>query len=141
MRGPFGRGDAAAPVDRFENYSMDIPVKRITGAVIEKSSRLTPAQLATVADAPAGVDVARQDFKVGNKAYTRVAFAGSDPAIAAALKKLADILGPNVQIDWCIEKEPGPPFGMEPASFSALNSELPQATVRLRPPVRTAGAR
>jgi len=39
--------------------------------------------------------------------------------------------GPKIEIDFCFVKEPGPPLGAEPVSFSALNKDLPEATLRL----------
>ena len=109
---------------------MELPVRQSTGVVIRKSAAgLTPAQLATLADAPEGVKVTRTDFKVGDKTYTRVGFDGPEAATAKATKKYAGRFGPDVQIDFCIDKQPGPPLGMTPVSFSALNSELPEATL------------
>ena len=38
---------------------------------------------------------------------------------------------PGLLIDFCFTKQPGPPLGMEPESYSALNHELPQASVTI----------
>jgi hypothetical protein len=52
--------------------------------------------------------------------------------------------GLKIEIDFCFVKEPGPPLGSEPASYSALNKELPEATLKLmklKQAFRMAGAR
>jgi hypothetical protein len=38
-----------------------------------------------------------------------------------------------VEIDICLVKEPGPPLGSEPVSYAAINQELPNATIALKP--------
>lgn len=131
---------ADSAIQASQNYSVELPSARNTGMVIQKGpAKLTETQLAALEAAPPGVQVQRSDFKIGNKAYTRVGFTGPTALTAEAAKKLADRFGNDAQIDHCGEKAPGPPLGMTPVSFSALNSELPQATVDLRQSVRSDG--
>lgn len=132
---------AYSAIQASQNYSVELPLARNTGMVIQKGpAKPTSALLAALADVPPGVQVQKSDFKIGNKTYTRVGFTGPAALTAEAAKKFADRLGNDAQIDQCGEKAPGPPLGMVPVSFSALNSELPHATVDLRKSVRSRGA-
>ena len=131
---------AQAAVLDDQNYSVALSVPKISGMVIQKGpAKLTSARLAALTDAPPGVQVEKTDFKIGNKTFTRVGFAGPEAITAALAKKFADLFGKDVQIDFCIEKAPGPPLGMTPASFSALNNELPLATLDLRRRIQAGG--
>lgn len=125
-----------------ENYSVGLAPAKSTGVVIQKgSAKLTSAQLALLGDAPPGVQVEKSDFRIGDRTYMRVSFTGPAALTAEAARKFSDSLGKEAQIDQCGEKAPGPPLGMTPVSLSALNNELPQATVDLHRAVQPGGAR
>jgi len=131
---------AQAAILEDENYSVALSLPKISGMVIQKGpAKLTSAQLAALTDAPPGVQVEKTDIKIGNRTFTRVGFSGPETTIAALAKKFADLFGKDVQIDFCIEKAPGPPLGMTPVSFSALNNELPLATLDLRRRIQAGG--
>lgn len=115
-----------------DNYSVQLMPAHTTGVVLNKTSAaLVPKQLAALADAPSGVMVSKADFKVGGKSYTRIGITGPPAVVAQLAKALTDAFGKDAQIDQCDEKAPGPPLGMTPVSFSALNRELPYATLDL----------
>ncbi|MDO8399278.1 MAG: hypothetical protein Q7T45_15805 [Bradyrhizobium sp.] len=124
------------------NYSVELARAGTTGVVIQKNAAKPASALdAALKDMPPGVQVERSDFKIGNKTYTRVGFSGPTAITTAAARKFADSFGKDAQVDQCGEKAPGPPLGMTPVSFSALNSELPQATVDLHRSIHSGGAR
>ena len=134
----FVKADSA--IQASQNYSVELPPAGTNGMVIQKApAKPTSALLAALEGVPPGVQVQTSDFKIGNKTYTRVGFTGPAALTAEAAKKFADRFGNDAQIDQCGEKKPGPPLGMTPVSFSALNSELPQATVGLRRSVQSGG--
>ncbi len=41
--------------------------------------------------------------------------------------------GESYEEDYCRDKEPGPPLGFQPSTFSALNRDLPEARIELGP--------
>jgi len=133
---------AYSAIEASQNFGVELPPAKNTGMVIQSGPAKPNLALlaAALADLPPGVQVQKSDFKIGDKTYTRVAFTGPDKSTAEAARKFADRLGKDAQIDQCGEKAPGPPLGMMPVSFSALNSELPQTTVDLRKSVRAEGA-
>lgn len=125
-----------------DNYSVALSEPHTTGVVLKKTATaLTPKQQAALADAPTGVMVSKADFKVGGKSYTRIGITGPPEVVALVAKALTDSFGKDAQIDLCDEKAPGPPLGMTPVSFSALNRELPHATLDLRTSVQPGDAR
>lgn len=125
-----------------DNYSVELVPARTTGVVLKKTqTALTPKQVAALADAPSGVMVSKADFKIGEKAYTRIGISGPPAVVALIAKALTDAFGKDAQIDQCDEKAPGPPLGMTPVSFSAVNRELPGATLDLRRTAELGGAR
>lgn len=125
-----------------DNYSVALSEPHTTGVVLKKTANaLTPKQQAALADAPTGVMVSKTDFKVGGKSYTRIGITGPPEVVALIAKALTDSFGKDAQIDLCDEKAPGPPLGMTPVSFSALNRELPHATLDLRTSAEPGGAR
>lgn len=125
-----------------DNYSVELVPARTTGVVLKKTqTALTPKQVAALADAPTGVMVSKADFKIGEKAYTRIGISGPPAVVALIAKALTDAFGKDAQIDQCDEKAPGPPLGMTPVSFSAVHRELPGATLDLRRTAELGGAR
>ncbi len=125
-----------------DNYGVALTDPHTTGVVLKKTATaLTPKQQAALADAPTGVMVSKADFKVGGKSYTRIGITGPPEVVALMAKALRDSFGKDAQIDLCDEKAPGPPLGMTPVSFSALNRELPHATIDLHVSAQPGGAR
>ena len=111
----------------------------ITGVVIQKSSaKLTSAQLAALDGCAArrpGRDSRLQDRR--QDLHARRLRGPRTPSLPRRRRNSPIRFGQDVQIDWCDEKAPGPPLGMTPVSFSALNSELPQATLGICVKLRT----
>ena len=127
--------DAFVPA---ENYRVDVAMAKTTGAVIRKAeAQFTPAQLALLKEAPKGVEIVTSPFKAGDRTHTRVGLSGPDALTAKVMERLRELFGPDVRIDVCIDKQPGPPLGMTPVSLSALNSELPEATLGIASSLRT----
>ncbi len=115
-----------------ENYRVDLAKAKTTGVIIRKTeAQFTPAQLALLQEAPKGVEMVKSPFKAGDRPLTRVGLSGPDALTAKVIERLRELFGPDVRIDVCIDKQPGPPLGMTPVSLSALNSELPEATLGL----------
>jgi hypothetical protein len=120
------------------NLRADLSLRNNTGGVLHKTASgggsTTPNE--SLLDAPGGALIKKSDFKIGKETFTRVSVAAAGTIAADLLAKFSKDFGPKFEIDHCGEKKPGPPLGMEPVSYSALNSELPQATITLQGPVR-----
>jgi len=114
---------------RYYRTWTDLSMRRDSGVVIEDDGGPKTA-LPQVSD---GAILTGSDFEVGDKAFTRVAIKAPASAVPAIIDTLRKVFGPRLQIDFCDEKKPGPPLGMEPASYSSLNRELPEATIWLGP--------
>ena len=71
------------------------------------------------------------------RAFVSLYLSGPDALTAKVMERLRELFGPDVRIDVCIDKQPGPPLGITPVSLSALNSELPEATLGIASSLRT----
>jgi hypothetical protein len=83
-------------------------------------------------DPPPGAHVTPTEFRIGKIPVTRLAYAGPSNLVRALGEAYGQAFGKNYQTDFCAEKKPGPPLGMEPASYSALGNDLPRASISLR---------
>jgi hypothetical protein len=79
---------------------------------------------------PAGGRLTVTEFNIGKRKFTR---GGIDQPYGRSENNAAAsrALGTAAETDYCRTKKPGPPLGLEPASFGALNQELPQAALKL----------
>jgi hypothetical protein len=106
-------------------YRMDASLLRHDGGVVETTGRNTPTSQLT---SPTGTKLTSNDFKIGDRTFTRLGFDvpfGQNVNFTNYYKPIF----PGFGIDYCRFKAPGPPGGMEPSSLSALNHELPEATL------------
>lgn len=120
------------------NIRADLSLRNNTGGVLHKTApggAATPNE--SLLDVAGAALVKKSDFKIGIETFTRVSVAAAGTIAADLLAKFSKDFGPKFQVDHCGEKKPGPPLGMEPVSYSALNSELPRATITLRGMVRS----
>jgi hypothetical protein len=109
------------------HYRLDLNLLKHSGAVAETTGKSKPdLKNAT----PTGGNVADTEFKIGNRKFTRL---GIDQPHGRAdnLAAFSRALGATAEADYCRTKKPGPPLGIEPSSFGALNQELPEATINL----------
>lgn len=131
------------PDNNLANYAADLNLKQNTGGVLQGESPAGVHSGTPHAGLPTTPLVTKSTFKIGDQTFTRFSVASADPALAAGLlASLGKTLGAKFETDQCGEKQPGPPLGMEPMSYSALGRELPQAMVSLRAAALTeSGAR
>jgi hypothetical protein len=111
------------------NFRIEFDPPKSDGRVVEITDHGSIPDLSK--GLPAGVIVTGVPIVIGNQVYLRLS-----SQIPADLKfpldeKLSRLLGRKVVIDYCFDVQPGPPDGMQPRSFSALNHQLPDATVVL----------
>ncbi len=117
------------PVSDQRIYQTDFAMRRNNGVVIEEDGKTETALPQVTSE----VTLTATGFKIGDKTFKRIAINAPESSVPGILEKLREAFGPRLQIDYCGEKKPGPPLGMEPLSYSSLNSELPKAEVRLGP--------
>ncbi len=117
------------PVSDQRIYQTDFAMRRNNGVVIEEDGKTETALPQVTSE----VTLTATGFKIGDKTFKRIAINAPEFSVPGILEKLREAFGPRLQIDYCGEKKPGPPLGMEPLSYSSLNSELPKAEVRLGP--------
>lgn len=117
------------PKTGSSSYRADFNLPQNSGGVIMKPAGSPKTKLPDAA--PAGAKVTASEFKIGNATVTRLSYAAPSELIPTLDAKYSKSFGKSYQTDKCGEKKPGPPLGMEPVSYSALNRELPQATIQL----------
>jgi hypothetical protein len=110
-----------------QNYRIDVDVRKTTEAVVEISGRRPKPD---VTEAPAGADMFSEPFRSGDRIYARIKSL-ADKGIDPLLRKKFDDRGSNFEEDYCREKQPGPPLGMQSDSSRAVHHELPAVTVKL----------
>ena len=101
-------------------YRVDAIAKRNTGSVSEIARNAKPD---LTGGAPQDGNVIAEVFKIGARTFVRRLYTA---AYAASVSLPSD-----QKDDWCRVVEPGPALGMEPEYPSALQRELPEATVKL----------
>ena len=118
----------ASPDGSRKNYRIDVDVPKTTGGVVETTGKPTAPD--TVSDIPQGTDIVSNTIKIGNRTFVRLTseVAGN---VSFSLREKYERPGSNYEEDYCRDKQPVPPLGMQPSSFSALNADLPGVSVRL----------
>ncbi len=117
------------PVSDYHIYQTEFAMRRNNGVVIEENGKIETALPQVTSE----VTLTAKGFKIGDKIFKRIAINAPEFSVPGILEKLREAFGPRLQIDYCGEKKPGPPLGMEPLSYSSLDGELPKAEVRLGP--------
>ena len=110
-----------------QNYRIDVDVRKTTEAIVEITGRRPKPD---VAEPPAGMNLFSEPFRSGDRIYARIKSL-ADKGIDPLLRKRFDQPGSNFEEDYCREKQPGPPLGIQPNSSRAAYHELPAATVKL----------
>jgi hypothetical protein len=111
------------------NYRLAVNVMKHAGGVADTTGRQTPNDIT-------GNGVTAELFKIGNRTFMRLGFNTPSGVSDDLIEKYRGLLGVPVEVDICLIKEPGPPLGSEPVSYSAINQELPASMIRLRPSTR-----
>ena len=114
------------PVTKFR---LTMNVMKHAGGVAETTGK----QVRDLSDSVTGGNTTAEFVKIGNRTFLRLGFNTSKDMTEDLAEKLSKLLGVPVEIDICLVKEPGPPLGSEPASYSAINRELPNTEIRLQP--------
>ena len=114
-----------------KTYRVSFDVPQTKSGVIETTGSGT-AQPIALRDPPAGVTIKPEQVRIGDRTFTRFATTGTYD-VGDLIDWLRKVYGPEVKIDFCVDKQPGPPLGMQPVSFSALNQELPEARITFTP--------
>jgi hypothetical protein len=112
-----------------KNYRVDYDLPKDSGGVAETTGKRIKPDVKT--GTPDGAEVTVAEFKIGDRTFIRLVYEqpyGLDHDFDEQFKP---ILGDGYEEDYCREKQPGAPLGMQPDSLSSLNHDLPEATVKL----------
>jgi len=82
------------------------------------------------AGTPAGADVTYEEFSIGDRTFIRLVYEQAYGLDHDFDEQLKPVFGESYEEDYCRDKQPGPPLGMKPPSFSALNHDLPENTIK-----------
>ena len=120
---------AGKPVN---NLRVSLNLMKHNGGVVETTGRTLP----DLKSSAIGPNVLVELFNVGPRTFARIGENTPYGKTDDLVERIRKLFGMPVEIDICIVKEPGPPLGSEPASYGALNHELPQTSVKLRKSTR-----
>jgi hypothetical protein len=120
------------------NYRVSLNMLKHDGLSGELTGHAMPNLNATLL--PNGNFIAEQ-VQIAGHTYVRIGANTPYGSVTDLVDTFSKLLGVTVVIDICIIKEPGPPLGSEPATFGALNHDLPQASVMLARPARMGAGR
>jgi hypothetical protein len=120
------------------HYRADYELPKDSGGVAETIGK--PAEPDVKTGTPAGAEVKYEEFKIGNRTFVRLVYVLPHDVEHDFEEQFKPVLGESYEEDYCRDKQPGPPLGMQPSSFSALNHDLPEASVRFHATVSAPGA-
>jgi hypothetical protein len=120
---------AGKPVN---NFRIDVNLMKHNGGVVETTGRTLP----DLKGGAIGANVLVEPVQIGDRTWWRIGVNTPYGKTDDLVEKLSKLFGVPVEIDICVIKEPGPPLGRVPASYGALNHELPQTSVKLRKSAR-----
>jgi hypothetical protein len=112
-----------------KNYHMDIELQSISGALVETTGGKAKPDVST--GIPSGAEVASSEFKIGNRTFARLT-SNADNGVNFSLQERYGRSDSNYEEDYCRDKQPGLPLGIQPVSLTALNHELPEARLKFR---------
>jgi hypothetical protein len=119
------------------NFSVSLNMLKHDGLSGEMTGHAMPNLNATLI--PNGNFIAEQ-VTIAGHTYVRIGANTPYGTVTDLAEMFSKLLGVKVVIDICIIKEPGPPLGREPPTYSALNQDLPQASVMLARTARMGAA-
>jgi hypothetical protein len=120
------------------NFRLAINLMQHTGGIAETTGRSVPSLRGSMTTGK----LTTEPVKIGNRTFLRLGFNTPYGATGDLAEQFSKLLGVPVEIDICLVKEPGPPLGSEqPASYEAINQELPHAAINLRFPRTSAAIR
>ena len=120
-------GLPSADAKSSQYYRLDYDLPQQSGGVVETTGKDANLDLKT--GTPAGAEVTAEYFKIGNRTYVRLIYQQPYGLHHDFREQFARAYGPKYEEDICRGPEPAPPLGLQSGSLSALNHDLPQATV------------
>jgi hypothetical protein len=110
------------------SYRVDYDLLNNSGGVAETTGNQSESFKADNLD---GAQVAYEEFQIGNRTFVRIIYKSPDGVEDDFDEKFTPIFAESYEEDYCRDKQPGPPLGMQPQSFAAINHELPEAHIRI----------
>jgi cell division septation protein DedD len=139
----FGIQPTGGTALNLNNFRVDVSVPQTSGAVIEITG-LGGDDVIKLDDLRSGlpnqINILPEPFNIGRRSFLRLSFnqpfgVTFDPVAHLAKQSSIGARPVTLATDFCRDKQPGPPLGVQPASYSAVNRALPEATIRLQQPV------
>ena len=115
-----------------QSYRVDVSLQQVSGGVLETTGARTKPDLLNT---PVGARVVGGDIKIGDRTFLRVR-AYADAGAVLSLREKFGRDAAKYDEDICRDKQPGPPLGLQPSSFSAISRDLPEASLRLDGAIR-----
>lgn len=109
-------------------YRVDYDLPKDSGGVAETTGK--PAKPDVKSGTPVGADIAYEEFSIGERTFIRLVYEQAHGLDHDFGEQFKPVFGESYEEDYCRDKQPGPPLGMQPPSFSALNHDLPEAAIR-----------
>jgi hypothetical protein len=110
------------------NYRVDYDLPKDSGGVAETTGK--PKEPDVKSGTPAGANVAYEVFSIGERTFTRLVYKQAYGLDHDFDEQFKPVFGESYEEDYCRDKQPGPPLGMQPTTFGALNHDLPEATIK-----------
>jgi hypothetical protein len=120
-------GLPSADAKSSQYYRLDYDLPQQSGGVVETTGKDAKLDLKT--GTPVGTEVTAEKIQIGQHTYVRLIYKQPYGLHHDFREQFARAYGPKYEEDICRDPEPAPPLGMQSGSLSALNHDLPQATV------------
>ena len=121
-----------------QKYRVDYDLPKQSGGVVETTGKGAQPDLKT--GTPATADINTEEFKIGNRTFVRLSYKLPYGVTHDFREQFTPTYGSNYEEDYCRDKQPGPPLGMQPNSLNALNHDLPEAIVNIGRAIRVKGS-
>jgi hypothetical protein len=120
-------GLPSADAKSSQYYRLDYDLPQQSGGVVETTGKDAKLDLKT--GTPVGTEVTAEKIQIGQHTYVRLIYKQPYGLHHDFREQFARAYGPKYEEDICRDPEPAPPLGLQSGSLSALNHDLPQATV------------
>jgi hypothetical protein len=114
-----------------KTYRADYDLPKDSGGVAETTGKSEEPDVTS--GTPQGATVTTEEFSIGDRTFMRLVYEqvfGLDHDFDEEFKPK---LGESYEEDYCRDKQPGPPLGLQPSTFNALNHDLAEARIELGP--------
>ncbi len=109
------------------NYRVEYDLPQDSGGVAETTGKSAAPDVKS--GTPEGAGVTTEEFSIGDRSFIRLVYTLVYGVQHDFDEQFKPVFGEDYEEDYCRDKQPGPPLGKEPLSYSALDRDLPEATI------------